>query len=122
MTPQIEHWVETIARPFIAHPGRVLEIGARDVNGTIRQFFADATEYIGTDMQADRGVDRVLDNGLLLLTYGLDSFDTIIACEVLEHDIDALTTVRQMWAMLRPGGHLIITTPTFGCCGQDNRA
>lgn len=118
MTPQIQKWVKTTARNFIAKPGRVLEIGALNVNGTVRQFFGDADSYIGTDMEAGPNVDIVVNNSELLKHFDTDGsllqFNTIIACEVLEHDKQFWHTVVMMKTLLKTGGHLIITTPSFG--------
>lgn len=114
MTPQIQKWMKDVARKYIANPGRVLEIGALDVNGTVRQFFADAEAYVGTDMMAGPHVDIVTNNSSLQFVFSETKFETIIACEVLEHDIDYAHTLYAMKQLLKPRGHLIITTPTFG--------
>lgn len=114
MTPQIQTWVREIARKFVTHPGYVLEVGALDVNGTVRPYFADAIAYIGTDMMAGPNVDMVLNNSALPHNFINETFDTVIACEVLEHDLDFLHTVHSLRQVLRKGGFLIITTPTFG--------
>jgi predicted SAM-dependent methyltransferase len=106
--------VKTIARNYISKPGKVLEIGALDVNGSVRQFFRDADAYVGTDMMAGPNVDIVMNNASLLHEFEGYKFDTVIACEVLEHDLDFLHTVFSMKQLLKTGGHLIITTPTFG--------
>jgi SAM-dependent methyltransferase len=39
------------------------------------------------------------------------SFDTVVATEVLEHVTDAEGAARDMWRVLRPGGHLLATVP-----------
>lgn len=114
MTPQIEAWMELVARPFIQRPGKVLEVGALNINGTVRQFFADADEYIGTDMEPGPNVDLVLDNSKLINRFIGTRFDTIIACEVLEHDLKFWQTVFYLRTLLADDGFLIITTPTFG--------
>ena len=114
MTPEIESWVKTVARRHIVKPGNVLEIGALDVNGNVRQYFPDATTYIGTDMQEGPNVDLVMDNNRLLYRFLGKRFDTIIACEVLEHDMYFWETVDALRILLADDGYLIITTPTFG--------
>lgn len=116
MTPQIQNWMEHYARPFISRPGRVLEVGSRDINGSVRQFFYDAEVYIGTDQEPGVGVDCVVNNKDLYNKFGKDApcFDTIIACEVFEHDHQFWWTHWQILQLLRPRGYLIVTTPTFG--------
>ncbi len=43
----------------------------------------------------------------------LGTFDLITALDVLEHIADDRRTVRDLVAMLRPGGHLILTVPAL---------
>jgi SAM-dependent methyltransferase len=114
VTPQIQAWMKGIRTKVPFASGQVLEIGSHDVNGTVRQFFEDATEYTGIDMTPGPGVDLVLNAEALLDHFGDESFDTILCCEMLEHDILFLHTVHEIHMMLKPGGMLIITTPTFG--------
>lgn len=114
MTPQIQAWMQRLRRDHAFTAGHVLEIGAKNVNGTVRQFFTDATLYIGTDLEEGDGVDYVVCNAVLPDKFGYNSFDTIIACEVLEHDDSFWQTIWNLQQMLRVDGHLIITTPTIG--------
>lgn len=118
MTPEIIYWLRDIREVFPFAPGRVLEVGSRDVtadkNGSPRPLFKDATEYIGIDMEAGQGVDRVMSAEEIDYSFELFSFDTVICCEMLEHDINFLGTLSCIGQVLKQGGHLIITTPTFG--------
>lgn len=62
-------------------------------------------------MQPGNGVDIVLNNADLC---EIDrEFDTVICCECLEHDAAFWETVQSLRGMVKPGGHLIITTPHF---------
>lgn len=115
MTPEILLWLDGIMQKYLQKPGRVLEVGAYNVNGSPRSVFeAAATEYIGTDMQAGPGVDVVANNHELLYQLRGKAFDTVICCEVLEHDDVFWQSVHQLHRLTAPGGHLVITTPTFG--------
>lgn len=120
MTPEILQWLEQVAKPYLLpSAGRVLEVGAFDVNGSPRSVIQSiASEYIGTDMQAGAGVDVVVNNRDLAdrfkRTYSDTQFNTIICCECLEHDSAFWDTAQQMHYLLRSGGHLIITTPALG--------
>lgn len=114
MTPEIIAWLH-VARDVLPKPGRVLEVGSYDVNGSPRSVFEHLAEsYTGTDMQDGPGVDMVLENGKLISTFGYHAFDTVICCEVLEHDKCYWDTLFGMKTVLKADGHLIITTPTFG--------
>lgn len=117
MTPEILKWLDEIAHKFMQNgAGDVLEVGAYNVNGSPRIVFEPiATSYTGTDMQAGPGVDVVVNNADLY-DHAITAvhFDTVICCEVLEHDRDFDVTVVMLRQFVNPGGHLIITTPTFG--------
>lgn len=111
MTPQILDWLQR-TRARVPVPGRVLEVGSFDVNGSPRTHYqADATEYVGIDAQPGPGVDLVCPAHALPFT---DPFDTIICCEMLEHDPQPLATIAEMHRLLRAGGHLIVTSPANG--------
>lgn len=113
MTPEIIAWFSQYVRP-LAPFGDVLEVGAYNVNGSVRPVIKPlATSYVGTDMSAGDCVDRVVNNADLLTVFECQSFDTVICCECLEHDLHALQTVGYLHSLVKPGGLLAITTPTF---------
>ncbi len=118
MTSEIIEWMFALRRRIVFAPGRVLEIGSRDVtldlNGSPRPLFPDATEYIGIDQEAGHGVDKVMDARNIYDVFGVDAFDTVICCEMLEHDRSYSWTIEQINNVLKKAGYLIITTPTFG--------
>jgi ubiquinone/menaquinone biosynthesis C-methylase UbiE len=41
------------------------------------------------------------------------SFDTVISCETIEHVPDPARAVRELARVLRPGGRLFLTTPSY---------
>ena len=43
--------------------------------------------------------------------YEREAFDVIIAEQVFEHVLRPYRAVKNVWAMLRPGGHFLISTP-----------
>ena len=112
MVPSLQTWVQNIASTI--KPGRVLEIGSKNINGTVRQYFDNAKEYIGIDMDEGDNVDVVLDAHDLTPYFKTASFDTVICLETLEHDLLFWLTLEQIDKVLKPGGNLFISTPTFG--------
>lgn len=114
MTPQIQEWIKKAKKDFIKSPGKVLEIGSMDINGGVREFFADAEEYIGIDMQKGKGVDIVLKAHKILNVWPEETFDTVICLEMLEHDNAFWLTLENMHKVLKKNGNLIISTPTYG--------
>jgi SAM-dependent methyltransferase len=114
MTPQIQNWVKQAKKKFITNPGKVLEIGSKDITGNVREYFPDAKEYIGTDMERGFNVDLIIDAHDLLKKFKPGSVDTLLCFEMLEHDREFWTTVEIMHKLVKKGGYLVISTPTFG--------
>lgn len=100
-----------VARALVTHAivdvREVVEIGGRNINGSIAGLFAHAARYTATDIEAGDGVSIVAPGE----TYQHDSpIDVAVCCEVLEHAADWQGIIRNMARQLAPGGWLIITT------------
>lgn len=95
--------------PFVK--GVVLDIGcgSRPYEKT---FFAGASKYIGTDYLSDRSRPDVISSALAV-PFLNDAFDTVVSTEVLEHVPDPLLAMREMQRVLKPGGHLVLSTPMY---------
>lgn len=89
-------------------PQSVLEIGSRDINGSLRSILPDVA-YIGIDLKIGDGVD-VVANGVTYQPEG--SPDLIICTEVLEHTAAARAIVLHIGEILAQGGHLLLTCAT----------
>lgn len=87
-------------------PERVVEIGSRDINGTVRPLFAGCRSYVGLDLVPGPGVDVVADARTWRPRRPVDC---VVCCEVLEHTPHAREIVESAHAMLREGGLLILT-------------
>lgn len=85
--------------------GSVLELGGRNINGSVRSSFPGA-DYLSVDISPGPDVDVVCD----ATTYRPDRrFDVVVCCEVLEHVEQPDLFVATAWEALRPGGWLILT-------------
>lgn len=85
----------------------VVEIGSRDLNGSVRELFATPA-YVGLDVVAGPGVDVVIDlDGPPWAPAEL--VDAVVSCEVLEHVADWSTILAEAASYLRLGGRLILT-------------
>ena len=89
----------------------VLEIGSLDINGTVRGFFEECN-YTGLDIAPGAGVDVVCEGQQF--DDASDSFDTVISCEVMEHNPYWKETLQNMTRLLKPGGLLIMSCATKG--------
>jgi SAM-dependent methyltransferase len=95
---------------------RVIEVGACDVNGSVRPLFESykPKEYIGVDIAAGKGVDLICEAGALAAKFGSRSFDVVIATELLEHVRDWRSAIHNIKDICKPAGKVLITTRSFG--------
>lgn len=90
--------------------GGVVNIGSRNVNGSVRKFFTDR-QYVGVDCVDGREVD-VVANGA---TYRPDFQPAVVVTmETLEHTPEAEAICRNAYRMLMPGGVFIVTAAGVG--------
>lgn len=108
MHPAAYHFVRSVVEDVDpACLQNVLEIGARNINGTVRGLFPCGGRYLATDIEGGAGVDLVVDARDASLLPAA-SFDTVVCCEVLEHTpIEPILSSAFAW--LKPGGILIAT-------------
>jgi SAM-dependent methyltransferase len=95
--------------------GDVLEVGSRDINGSPRSIFSDRSRfphYVGIDLEDGPGVDFVED--CHELKFCGKAFDVVVDAERLEHDTDFFASYREIFRVLRPGGHVITTARSWG--------
>jgi SAM-dependent methyltransferase len=89
----------------------VLEIGALDINGSVRGLFY-AKSYIGVDLGEGPGVDLIRPAQMVDLPS--ESFDCAISLECFEHNPFWLETFVNMLRMTRRGGLVLVTCATTG--------
>lgn len=88
---------------------RVLDCGSLDINGNNRYLFENC-RYTGIDIVEGKNVDYVT----RVHDFNDSGFDVIITTEMLEHDEYLGFTIHSMFAMLKPGGLLLITAAGNG--------
>jgi len=94
-------------------PCTILEIGAMNVNGSLRDAVPDAATYIGLDLEPGPGVDIVTAAGADLPLCDA-AVDVTIASSVFEHDRQFWRTFSDMCRVTRPGGYIYINAPSNG--------
>lgn len=92
--------------------GRLLDFGCGS-----KPYMAlfDVEEYIGTDIEVsghdhrNEDIDVYYDGETL--PFADESFDSIFSSEVFEHIFNLPQILDELWRVLRPGGHLLVTVP-----------
>ena len=95
---------------------RILEVGSRYVNGSVRPFIErlNPKEYIGVDIESGKYVDIICPAEKLVERFGEESFDVVIATELLEHVKDWRIVITNMKKVLKTSGYIYITTRSLG--------
>lgn len=106
MHASVMGWVKSRVRHHGLADKSTLEVGSLDVNGSVRSLFRGP--YVGIDMRPGPGVDVV--GTADALPFPDDSFDVVVTTEMLEHDHSFWLSLAEMGRVLRPKGHLLITT------------
>jgi SAM-dependent methyltransferase len=91
---------------------RVLEIGSLDVNGSVRGFFPQPARYVGIDVAAGPGVDRVCLGHEFHEDEG--RWDAVLSCESFEHNPHYRETFANMISLARPGALVLFTCAAPG--------
>jgi len=91
----------------------ILDVGALDVNGTLRDFCPPGASYLGTDMAAGKGVDLVLKDPHSF-PFEDNSFDVILSSSCFEHDAMFWLTFAEACRTLAKNGLFYINVPSNG--------
>ena len=84
----------------------VLDIGGRNINGTARDGFPNASKYVALDILPGEGVDIVANAADWEPT---EQFDVVVSTEVFEHTPEWPEILRTMFNALKPNGLLVLT-------------
>jgi SAM-dependent methyltransferase len=92
---------------------RILEVGAGDVNGTLRGCAPQDSSYTGIDLAAGPGVDVVLSDPYAY-PFEPGTYDIIVSSSCLEHDQMFWLSFAEMCRVLRAGGFIYLNVPSNG--------
>jgi ubiquinone/menaquinone biosynthesis C-methylase UbiE len=97
----------------------VLEVGSLDHNGTVRSLVESfkPNKYVGVDFIAGEGVDLVCRAEDLINIFGKESFDVIIATELLQHTKNWKDVIHNMKNVCKKEGIMLISARSKGFNG-----
>ena len=106
-----QHFVDTHCVDISAN-SIVIDFGAYDVNGCLRELFEPKFKYIGIDQAEGPNVDVVCSNRKT--PFDNEYADIIISTSCFEHDACFWMTFLEMCRILKPGGLIYINAPSAG--------
>ena len=95
--------------------GRLLDIGCG--NGAQTAFFIDDFSYtVGVDVQHTPMAESEVKADWVAaaaenLPFPNNTFDAVITFEVLEHVVDPVQMVKELYRVLKPGGQVVLSVP-----------
>jgi SAM-dependent methyltransferase len=100
-------YVQELQRPV------VVDIGAQDVNGSLRTACPNSVTYIGVDFVSGQGVDIVLDDPYVL-PFDDNSVDVIVSSSCFEHSEMFWILFLEILRVLKPAGLFYLNAPANG--------
>ncbi len=101
-----------------ASPPRIVDLGCGTGLTLTRLRERFGGEPVGLDIEPralafcrERGHERLFEGSLLATPFADESFDVVVALDVIEHLEDDLAAVREATRVLAPGGLLVLTVP-----------
>lgn len=91
----------------------IVDVGAQDVNGSLRQVAPRDCKYVGVDFVAGAGVDIVLKDPYIL-PFETGSVDAIVCSSVYEHSEFFWLLFLECLRILKPTGLLYLNAPSNG--------
>lgn len=92
---------------------RVIEIGAADVNGSLRSLAPPDVDYIGADFVRGKGVDVVVDDPYSL-PFEDASADIVLSSSCFEHSELFWLVFLEILRILKPTGLFYLNAPSNG--------
>lgn len=92
---------------------RIADIGAQDVNGSLRSVAPADADYIGVDFVAGKGVDIVLDDPYQL-PFEKESLDVVVSSSCFEHSEFFWLLFLEVLRVLKPDGLFYLNAPSNG--------
>lgn len=91
----------------------VLDIGAQDVNGSLRQVAPPNARYVGVDFAQGPGVDLILED-MYHIPFADNSVDVVVSSSCFEHVEMFWLMFNEVLRVLKPDGLFYLNAPANG--------
>lgn len=110
--PQQENFVRRVkaSKPSFFNDKKVIDFGSLDINGNNRMHFSGGS-YLGVDIGAGNNVDVICKASKFKSD---EEFNVVISTEMLEHDAEYVASLRNMYAVCKDGGLIVLTAAGEG--------
>ena len=112
-----KYFFDTYAVGFPTNDTKVVEIGSRDVNGSLRGYCPSTFGYTGVDFDSGKGVDIVLDDPYSL-PFETGTVDIVLSSSCFEHSEMFWVLFLEIMRILKPVGLFYINVPSNGVFHQ----
>jgi SAM-dependent methyltransferase len=92
---------------------RVIDLGAQDINGSLKSVCPAHLDYTGVDFVPGKGVDVVLQDPYVL-PFESESIDIVVCSSVFEHSEFFWLLFIEVMRVLKPSGLLYLNVPANG--------
>ena len=86
---------------YVKAPATIVDIGAQDVNGSLRSVAPAGCTYTGVDFVEGRGVDVIIEDAYKL-PFADDTFDVAVTSSCFEHSEFFWLTFMEILRILKP--------------------
>lgn len=94
-------------------PVKVVDIGAQNVNGSLREVCPSRFEFVGVDFMQANGVDIVLEDPYTL-PFADNSIDAVVSSSCFEHSEMFWILFLEVIRILKPNGLFYLNAPSNG--------
>lgn len=98
---------------YVDAPSAIVDIGAQDVNGSLRSVAPEGCSYTGVDFAKGRGVDVVIGDPYSL-PFEDGAFDVCVSSSCFEHSEFFWLTFLEIIRILKSGGLFYLNVPSNG--------
>ncbi|KPL11309.1 hypothetical protein AMJ85_03910 [candidate division BRC1 bacterium SM23_51] len=111
--------------PLVTDRLSVLDVGCG--TGLVLEGLRPYARPVGIDFSrlamgycVKRGIERLVCGRVETLPFGDQTFDLLLALDLLEHIDDDAALLRELWRVCRPGGHVLISVPAYRFLWSDH--